>query len=209
VYSYRIDCIVNIESRKYNFLSMSDSLRNKSNNFKPIKFIVWLFVVSSVMFFAAFTSAYIVRRAAGNWNVFELPQVFVYSSILIVMSSVTLFVANLKAKQANIAQQKLFLWLTFLLGIAFLIAQYFAWKMLVSQGVYLTGNPSGSFLYVISGFHGLHIIAGLFILITCLIAAYSGLSQEKNLFRMEIASIFWHFIDILWIYLYLFLFLNQ
>jgi cytochrome c oxidase subunit 3 len=80
---------------------------------------------------------------------------------------------------------------------------------LVSNKVYFSGNPAESFVYVISGFHAVHIIAGLIIMLTAIIGVHSNINQSKNVFRMELSSIFWHFIDILWIYLFVFLMINR
>lgn len=178
-------------------------------NVKAVKFVLWLFILSSVMLFAGLTSAYIVRKAEGNWVAFDLPSMFYFTTAIIFISSITLHLAYLAAKKFNPDKQKIFLWGTLFLGIAFLFGQYRAWNQLIGQGIFLTGNPSGSFLYIISGMHGLHIVAGLCMLIASLAGAYSGINQVRNIFRMELTSIFWHFIDILWIYLFVFLLLNQ
>lgn len=182
---------------------------NTKLNIGPKKFVLWIFIVSSIMFIAAFTSGYIVRKAEGNWVEFELPSIFLLSTVLIISSSFTMHWAYLSGKKLNFATQKLALWITFGLGVAFLASQWKAWEQLYAQKVFFVGNPSGSFLYVISGVHAVHIIAGLIFLITCLVGVYKNLPQVKNVFRLELASIFWHFIDILWIYLYVFLLLNH
>ncbi len=179
-------------------------------NIKPVKFIVWLFVLSSIMMFAGLTSAYIVRHAEGNWKIFDLPNTFWYTSVVIVLSSASMHYALLSARRFKIREQKIGLWITFILGVAFLYGQYYGWKQLVEQGVYFSfGNPSESFLYVITGLHAAHIIAGLIMIMFALIGAYSKMNQVRNVFRMELSSIFWHFIDILWIYLFAFLLLNR
>ncbi|MCO4293456.1 cytochrome c oxidase subunit 3 [Solitalea sp. MAHUQ-68] len=178
-------------------------------NIRPVKFVMWLFIVASIMLFAAFTSSYIVRRAEGNWVEFELPSLFVLSTVLIIASSATMHWAYLSGKKLNFEKQKLGLWLTIALGIAFLVCQLLSWQQLVAEKVYFVGNPSGSFLYVISGLHGVHIIAGIAVLLAPLIGIYRNIAQVKNMLRLELASIFWHFLDILWIYLYVFLLLNH
>ncbi|SMO38909.1 cytochrome c oxidase subunit 3 [Solitalea koreensis] len=178
-------------------------------NVRPKKFILWLFIVTSIMLIGAFTSAYIVRKAEGNWVEFELPKVFMLSTALIVLSSFTMHWAYISGKKLNFGAQKTALWITFALGLGFLGSQWTAWQQLVAQKVFFIGNPSGSFLYVISGAHAMHIIGGLVFLIACLAGVYKNIPQVKNVFRLELASIFWHFIDILWIYLYVFLLLNH
>ncbi len=178
-------------------------------NYGPKKFVVWLFIVASVMIFAALTSAYVVLKAQGHWLHFMLPAVFNYTSGLIILSSITLQASCIAAQRLRFQQQKILLWATLILGLGFLAGQWQAWTILVHNGIFFSGNPSGSFLYVISGFHAVHIFAGLSLIIYALLGIYTDVLQAKNLYRLQIASIFWHFLDILWIYLYVFLLLNQ
>lgn len=182
---------------------------NTRLNYGPKKFVVWLFIVASVMVFAALTSAYIVLKAQGHWLHFLLPPVFNFNTIIIVSSSITLHAAYISAERLKFARQKMLLWVTLGLGVLFLAGQWVAWTVLVHNGVFFSGNPSGSFLYVISGFHAVHIFAGLFLIVYAITGIYSDVLQAKNLYRLQIAGIFWHFLDILWIYLYVFLLLNQ
>jgi heme/copper-type cytochrome/quinol oxidase subunit 3 len=123
---------------------------NAAFNGQPKKFVTWLFVLSSLMCFAGLTSAYIVRKAEGNWKIFDLPQAFYYTTVLILLSSLTLHLSLTNAKKGQIAKQKNYLVITIILGLGFLLGQYFAWKQLVANGIYFAGNPAESFLYVIS-----------------------------------------------------------
>ena len=180
-------------------------------DFAPKKFILWLIIFASFMLFAAFTSGFIVYSGgAGKGIKIILPQIFMYSTLVLVASSVTMFLANKAAKQLKFQQQRLLLWASILLGAAFFILQVRAWSVLIQMGVYLVNpNASQSFIYIFTGMHLLHIVAGICVLLYALYGSYKNLPQFKNLYRMEIASIFWHFLDILWIYLYVFLLLNQ
>lgn len=178
-------------------------------NYGPKKFVIWLFIVASVMIFAALTSAYVVLKAQGHWLHFLLPSVFNFTTIVIIASSVTLHLSYIAAQRLKFERQKALLWLTLFLGLVFLGGQWMAWTVLVHNGVFFSGNPSGSFLYVISGFHAVHIFGGLFLIIYALIGIYTDVFQATNLFRLQVAGIFWHFLDVLWIYLYVFLLLNQ
>lgn len=182
------------------------------HNLQPKKFIMWLFMVSSIIFFAGLTSAFIVYSGDGpnkTLNV-QLPKIFELSTIVIVISSLTLHYSYVQTKRLQFTKQKIGLWLTFLLGIVFIALQVYGWSTWINLGIYFTNsNASISFVYVFTLFHIIHIIAGLIILITALASSYKKLPNVTNLFRMEIASIFWHFVDILWIYLYVFLLLNQ
>src|SRR5690606_14759168 len=137
----------------------------------PQKFALWLFLVSIVMLFAAFTSAYIVRRGEGNWLDFDLPVLFYYTSGIIILSSITMQWAYIAAKKDNLDTLKITLLATTVLGIAFLVGQWAAWGELVDMNVYFVGNPSGTFIYVLTGVHGLHLISGVIFLIIVLISS--------------------------------------
>ena len=181
-------------------------------NLKAKKFLVWLFIISSFMIFAGLTSGFIVYTAGSPDRGLKtiLPQAFKYSTAIIILSSLTLHLAYRAAKRLQFDRQKLYLAATIVLGIAFMVVQFEAWQVLTRQGVYFVNyNASQSFIYVFTGFHMLHIVAGLLMLVNSLTGAFRNIGQVRNLFRLETTSIFWHFIDILWIYLYVFLLLNQ
>ncbi|MBC7744455.1 MAG: cytochrome c oxidase subunit 3 [Flavobacterium sp.] len=181
-------------------------------NLKAKKFLIWLFIISSFMIFAALTSGFIVYTAGSPDRGLKtiLPQAFMYSAIIIVLSSLTMHLAYLSALRLKFNQQKFYLSCTIILGVLFMGMQFYAWQILVQQGVYFVNyNASQSFIYVFTGFHIAHIIAGLIMLVNSLYGVVKNIPQVRNLFRLETTSIFWHFIDILWIYLYVFLLLNQ
>ncbi|GAB3501217.1 hypothetical protein GCM10027341_27770 [Spirosoma knui] len=171
----------------------------------PRKFILWLFIVSIIMLFAAMTSAYLVRRAEGNWLEYNIPAVFSYSSVVLVLSSLTMHWAYVSAKKDNFAGLKTAITITFALGIAFLYMQFQGWVELVDEKVFFVGNPSGSFMYIFTGLHGFHLISGLVVLIFALVAAFRLRIHAKSLNQIEIAATYWHFLDILWLYLFFFL----
>ncbi|MGZ3874211.1 MAG: cytochrome c oxidase subunit 3 [Mucilaginibacter sp.] len=176
------------------------------------KFTMWIFIFTSFMLFAALTSGFIVYSGGkGHGLDVIMPQAFKYSTLVLIISSVTLFMASRAAKRLQKGKQRLYLWLTFFLGIAFFALQIYAWYVLTyKMGVYFTNpNASRTFIYVFSGIHLVHVFAGLLVLLNTLTGTYRNIPQVKNLFKMEMASIFWHFLDIIWIYLYVFLLLNQ
>jgi len=179
----------------------------------PKKFNMWLFIFTSFMLFAAFTSGFIVYVGGKGGHALNviLPDVFKYSTGVIVVSSVTLFLASRAAKRLQFGKQRLFLWLTFALGVVFCCLQIDGWYILAykMQVFFIDPNASRSFVYVITGVHLIHIIAGLMVLLNALINSYRNSSQVINLYKMQMTSIFWHFLDIIWIYLYVFLLLNQ
>jgi cytochrome c oxidase subunit 3 len=171
----------------------------------PKKFILWLFIVSIIMLFAAMTSAYLVRRAEGNWLEYTIPAVFSYSSVALVISSLTMHWAYVAAKKDNFRSLRIAITITFAFGIAFLYMQFQGWVQLVDQNVFFVGNPAGSFMYIFTGLHGFHLISGLVVLVFALVAAFRFKVHAKNLNQMEIAATYWHFLDILWLYLFFFL----
>lgn len=175
----------------------------------PQKFALWLFLGSIVMLFAAFTSAYIVRRGEGNWLDFDLPVLFNYTSVIIILSSITMQWAYVAAKKDNLDTLKIMLFITTILGTAFLAGQWYAWADLVSMDVYFVGNPSGTFIYVLTGVHGLHLISGVIFLIIVLISSFRYKVHSKNLVRLEMCATYWHFLGALWLYLFFFLSYNQ
>ena len=183
-----------------------------SSSVHPLKFSLWLIIISIIMMFAAFTSAYIVRREEGNWLEFELPTILLINTVIILLSSASMQWAYVSAKKDNIGSVKTGLILTAVLGVAFLIGQWNGWAELVQNNIYFggsTSNPSGSFLYVLTGVHGFHLITGL---IFVLITLYSSLKyrvHSKNLLRIQLCTVYWHFLGGLWLYLYIFLRINH
>jgi cytochrome c oxidase subunit 3 len=184
-----------------------ESIKGKTS--KPM---LWLAIVSMCMIFGGLTSAYMVRRGDPGWLVFELPKLFYVSTAIIIISSFTMIWAVQSARKDNFFGVKAGVVLTFLLGIVFIVCQFKAWDSLVAQGVFLTGsssNPAGSFLYVITGAHLVHLLGGIIILIFICINAFRHIYHSKNLLGLQLGSIYWHFLDLLWLYLFLFLYFTH
>ncbi|MEM1406414.1 MAG: cytochrome c oxidase subunit 3 [Bacteroidota bacterium] len=175
----------------------------------PRKFGLWLFMVTVVMIFAALTSAYIVRQGEGNWTEFDLPISMWVTSAIILLSSGTMHWALISAKHNDLEKVKLAISITSVLGVAFLAGQLYVWSDLVADNIYFVGNPSGSFLYVLSGVHGLHLVSGVIFLIIVLISTFKYKVHSKNLTQIQMCATYWHFLDVLWIYLFVFLLLNH
>ena len=166
---------------------------------------------SIVMMFVALTSAYLVRQAAGNWLEYPIPQIFYGSTIILLASSLTLHLSYRSYVRGKESPYKRYLIATLLLGILFLICQYLGWIELISNGVMLDGNPAGSFFYVISGLHAAHIIGGITSLIIAIGHAFGlkfKVTGERKL-RFSLVLLYWHFVDFLWLYLLLFLIIQQ
>jgi cytochrome c oxidase subunit 3 len=175
----------------------------------PKKFALWLFLVTVVMIFAALTSAYIVRQAEGNWLEYDLPEIFWVTSGIVILSSISLQVAYFAAKKDNFLGLRIGMVATVLLGIGFLVGQWYSWVALVDREVFFVGNPSGSFLYVFTGLHAVHLISGVIFLIIVLISTFRDKVHSKALNTLEMATTYWHFLGGLWLYLFLFLLLNH
>jgi cytochrome c oxidase subunit 3 len=192
-------------------LNKQDVNNDAQENLKPKKFIVWLFMVSSMIMFGGWTSYYIVFSASkGKGHGLVLPDLFIYSTVVLLASSLCLFLASRALKAGNTGTQRGLLWVTLVLGMLFGYLQVSAWSTLVATGAFFSNNNAAiSMIYVVSGFHLLHIFAGVCFLLNAIVGTYLNISSERRKFRMEVAAIFWHFIDILWIYLYVFLLLNS
>lgn len=175
----------------------------------PKKFALWLFLVTVVMIFAALTSAYIVRQAEGNWLEYELPEIFWITSGIVILSSVFLHWAYVSAKKDNLLNLRIGMVMTVILGIAFLVGQWYSWVALVDRDVFFVGNPAGSFLYVFTGLHAAHLISGVIFLIIVLISTFGLKVHSQAMSTMEMATTYWHFLGGLWIYLFMFLLLNH
>jgi len=187
---------------------MSSATIKNNNRFHPLKFGLWLGIASIIMLFAALTSAYIVRKSQGNWTEFKLPGIFWLNTLVIILSSITMQWAVRSFRNFKEATYKIALSVTLLLGITFLIGQYMGWAALGDRGIYLNGNPSGSFVYVISGVHAAHILGGLVIILIILIKALVKPFNPNKLVNVQMMATYWHFVDVLWIYLFIFFQIN-
>lgn len=181
-------------------MSQADYRRSKVH---PKKFALYVACASMTMMFTAFTSAYVVRQAGGNWLEYILPSIFYWNTLVILGSSVTLQLANWAYKKKQVAAYKGLLIATFLLGILFLGLQYQGWLQMMEIGVPLGTNPSGDFVYVVSGVHGAHLLGGITALIVSLIMAFIlpfRVTPVRKL-RLDLVTIYWHFVGFLWVYL--------
>lgn len=180
----------------------------------PKKFIMFMGIAVMSMTIAGLTSAYIVRKGAGNWVEFDMPSSFYLSAVLIMLSSVTIVFAKKAFKTHRFTPYKLFLSLTVLLGVSFVISQWTGWQKLQEIGIYLAGNPSGSFIYVISFVHVVHLSIGMLFLLYIWIKAFIKYqnptkeivnnTQANKSMDLELLAIYWHFLDLLWLYLLVF-----
>ena len=170
--------------------------------------LLWVSMISMVMIFAALTSAYIVRMKKGDWMEFQLPQLFYVSTAIIILSSVTMNWAVASARKNDYKNIKLASFITLLLGLAFVIFQFKAWGFLVDQKIVFAGkysNAAGSFLYALTGLHMAHLIGGIIALMVVSVKSAGRKYNSDNMLGIRLCAIFWHFLDALWIFLFLFL----
>lgn len=178
-------------------------------NMEPRKFILWLFIASIIMLFGAFSSAYMVKKASGDWLAINLPPIFYWNTVIIIISSISAQIGLNAARKDNIRVLNIALVITSFLGLSFLIGQYLGWQELVAQDVFFVGHPSGSFIYVFTGVHGLHLVSGLIFLVVMMVAGLRFRVHSKSLGWMQMCTTYWHFLDALWLYLFIFLILNN
>jgi len=174
-----------------------------------LKLLLWLAMVSMVMMFAGLTSGYIVRQAESNWQVFELPSIFYVSTALLLLSSISIQFAFMGVKKNNFPQLRIGLLVTLGLGLGFAFTQFMSWSALVQNGIFFTGNPSGSFLYVLTGLHLAHLVGGIIFLMYVSTRSIQGKYTSGNYLPVELCTIFWHFLDGLWLYLFIFLLMTR
>ena len=190
----------------------------------PQKFMMWLAMASISMAFAGLTSGYMVREAQGNWRYYNLPAVFSYSTAVIIISSVTMIIGVRAFKTRQIPRYRALISATLILGILFGVLQFAGFYQLYHQlqqvringqvlnestTVRLNGNPSESFLFIIAGLHLAHLLGGLIALLFVFFRAFRTNVKTYNATGLEIVASYWHFLDALWIYLFVFFLVNQ
>lgn len=184
---------------------MSTVAMEQRKKIHPHKFTLWVGIGSLLMMFAGLTSAYIVKRNQANWQSFDLPQFFWYSTAAIVLSSITIYLAEKAFKQREMKRYRSLLSATVILGVLFIVFQVMGFEQLWEKGITLQANVSYSFLYVIVGLHAAHVLGGIIALLLLFAKAFSAKIRLYNSVPVELVSTYWHFVDILWIYLLVFL----
>lgn len=167
---------------------------------------MWMALVAIFMLFAAFTSALVVRRGISNdWVPTALPRILYLNTLILLSSSATLEFSRRSLASHQGDRFKRWLYATLILGSAFIAGQLIAWRELASRGVYLATNPSSSFFYLLTAAHGLHLLGGVFALAFLAIRAPAFAAGAKKPTAVEVTSIYWHFMDGLWVYILLLL----
>ncbi|HYD90981.1 MAG TPA: cytochrome c oxidase subunit 3 [Flavobacterium sp.] len=181
---------------------------HNERNARTKKMLLWFAMISMFMMFAGLTSAYVVSASRPDWlNTLVLPVAFKLSTAVIVMSSVTFHLVKVATKKGNRNAATTWLLITLVLGVTFVFFQFQGFKQFTEMGYFLTGagsNPTTSFIYITTVVHVAHLLAGLIVL---LVVIYNHFKQKYNpsqTLGIELGAMFWHFLDILWVYLFLF-----
>lgn len=185
-----------------------DSEKVKQNRAK--KMMLWFAMISMGMSFAGLTSAYIVSKSRPDWLTdFEIPQAFYFSLVVVLISSVTMYQAKKNVKKENQSAGMVFLITTLLLGILFVILQFNGFSEIIANGYFFTGSESTittSFIYLVVLMHLAHITGALVALLVVIYNHFKQKYKNGQTLGIELAETFWHFVDILWVYLFLFLY---
>lgn len=184
--------------------SQNSSSGDRGKKMHPHKFTLWVAIGSMLMMFAGLTSAFIVKSNQTGWKTIEVPKVFWVSTAVIIISSVTLQMALRSFKQRAMSQYRLLIGLTLLLGVSFVVLQWMGFQQLWEQQITFKGSGAGQFLYVIFGLHALHVMGGLIALIIMFIKAFVGKIKLYSSVPVEVMATYWHFVDLLWLYLLIF-----
>ena len=186
--------------------------------FHPHNILLTLLLFSLSILFLSLSGAFIYTRIQNGLPPVKLPWLFALNTLILVASSWSMLQAKKSYLDDNTERYQLMLVVTIVLSVLFMVAQYLAWVQLFQQQIYIDSDPSAGYLYVISGLHFAHVIGGLPFLILFLWRAYKHMREpvsvlvyfsdpEKRL-RLRLLTIYWHFLDILWIYLVVFFYIN-
>ncbi|MBT8305031.1 MAG: cytochrome c oxidase subunit 3 [Bacteroidia bacterium] len=182
----------------------------EEKNKRAKKMLLWFGIASLIMSFAGWTSAFVVSRTRKDWlQDYELPQAFLWSALIIIISSLTFILAKRALKSGNQKSTTVFLLVTLVLGLVFIFLQFNGFDEMIASGYNFTGPTSNitmTFIFLIAAVHIAHVVVGLISLVVVIINHLRNKYSSKNMLGLELAATFWHFIDLLWIYLFLFLF---
>jgi cytochrome c oxidase subunit 3 len=182
---------------------------DQNKKIHPHKFSLWVGIGAIIMMFAGLTSAYIVKREQPGWTSFVMPIAFYYSLAVMLISSVTIFMAGKSFKERRMIRYRKLVGATAILGLVFVLLQFLGFRNLWMSGITLHGSGAGQFLYIIAGLHGLHVLGGVIALLNLWLRAGNTRIRSYNVVPVEVVSTYWHFVDLLWVYLFIFFFMVQ
>ena len=185
------------------------SVVDQNKKIHPHKFILWVAIGSIIMMFAGLTSAYIVKREQPGWTTYTTPLAFYYSTAVILISSLTIFLAGKSFTERRMIRYRKMLAATLILGLVFILLQWLGFRHLWATGTTLRGSGAGQFLYIIAGLHALHVFGGVIALFVLWLRARNTRIRSYNMVPVDVVSTYWHFVDLLWIYLFIFFLMVQ
>ena len=182
----------------------------EEKNGRAKKMMLWFGIASLIMSFAGWTSAFVVSSSREDWlKDFVLPNAFIISVVVMLISSVTFILAKRALINSNRQLATIWLLVTLVLGIAFIVNQFLGFQEIINNGYNFTGPTSNitmSYIYLIAMVHILHVVVGLICLLVVIYNHFKQKYNATNMLGFELAATFWHFVDILWLYLFFFLF---
>jgi heme/copper-type cytochrome/quinol oxidase subunit 3 len=188
-------------------MDYTEGTEEKKQN-RAKKMMLWFGIVSLVMSFAGLTSAYVVSSERKDWLTdFQIPQAFYISLAVIIMSSITIHFAKNRITQERNKAGMIFLVMTLLLGLAFVVLQFVGFSQIIDNGYFFTGSESSittSFIYLVVLLHIAHLVIALISVMVVIYNHFKLKYVNGKTLGVELATTFWHFVDILWIYLFLF-----
>ena len=182
---------------------------DQNKKIHPHKFILCVAIGSIIMMFAGLTSAYIVKREQPGWTSYSTPIAFYYSTAVMLISSLTIFLAGKSFRERRMVNYKKLLAATAILGLVFMLLQWLGFRHLWLTGTTLHGSGAGQFLYIIAGLHAVHVFGGVIALFTLYLRARNVRIRSYNMVPVDVVSTYWHFVDLLWIYLFIFFLMVQ
>jgi cytochrome c oxidase subunit 3 len=182
---------------------------DQNKKIHPHKFILWVGIGSIIMMFAGLTSAYIVKREQPGWTTYTTPIAFYYSTAVLLISSLTIFFAGKSFVERRMIRYRKMVLVTAILGLVFMFLQWIGFRHLWLSGITFHGSGAGQFLYIIAGLHAVHVLGGIIALFTVYIRARNTRIRSYNMVPVDVASTYWHFVDLLWIYLFIFFLMVQ
>lgn len=197
--------ITNLKLRDFKEIPSGDG-GNGGKKIHPHKFTLWVAIASILMMFAGLTSAFIVKSNLVGWRHIQMPKVFLVSTVVIILSSLMIQMSLRSFRQREMKNYRMLMGLTVLLGTSFVVLQWMGFKELWDQqNITFKGvSGAGQFLYVIFGLHALHVIGGVVTLMILFGKSFFGKTKTYSSIPVEVAATYWHFVDILWIYLLIF-----
>jgi cytochrome c oxidase subunit 3 len=193
--------------KQYKNTPLGDGAQRKKIH--PYKFTLWVGIGSIIMMFAGFTSAYIVKREQPGWIGFSMPVIFWYSTGVILLSSIMMQLSLAAFKNRDMGKYRNLIAITTGLGILFIVLQVIGYWQLNRMGVKVEGSGGGVFFIIIFGLHALHVLGGIITLLVLFFRALSSRVRNYNTVPVEVAATYWHFVDLLWVYLFVFFILIQ